>query len=142
MQKRLKIIAADRPAGVETLQKILSDIALVVPVLTMEEAERAVRGDFDLVICGIHFADSRTFDLLSYVRQLGGGKVGRFLIYRDLAYKLDATFFRSLEISAEVSGAAGFVDLYSLKQSAGVKAADDGFRSFVCTLASAYERNH
>lgn len=136
LQERFRIIAADRPAGVETLHKIFSDVADIVPVLTMNEARRAAESDFDLMVCGIHFADSRMFDLLSYVQELGEGKVGRFLIYRDFEYKLDPTFFRSLEISAEVSGTAGFVDLYSLRQLKGLTAADEAFRSIVRGLVA------
>jgi PleD family two-component response regulator len=134
--KSIKIIAADRPTGVETLQKLLRDIAVVVPVTTMEAAVDVLASPFDLVICGVHFDDSRMFDLLTFVRQKDQSLVRSFLIFRDLESELDPTFFRSLEIAAEVSGAAGFVDLYSLKMAEGLDKADEHFRTIVSDLVA------
>jgi hypothetical protein len=132
----IKIIAADRRAGVETLQKLLEDLATVVSVTSLDQALRAIAAPFDLVICGVHFDDSRTFDLLVSLREAKPGMVKSFLIFRDLESELDPTFFRSLEIAAQVSGAAGFVDLYSLRQAKGVAAADEHFRELVRGLVA------
>jgi hypothetical protein len=56
------------PAAAERLCRLLSDQRLVVPA-TLAEAQAALaRERFALAVMGVHFAESRMFDLLSFAR--------------------------------------------------------------------------
>jgi hypothetical protein len=129
-----KILIADRPQGIETLHNVLGDSVELIAASSIDAAIRALAKPIDLVICGLHFDDSRMFDLLIYAH--GNSHTCRipFLIFRDLELELDRIIFKSLEISAKSLGAAGFVDLFTLKKETGISSADEKFRQIIFSL--------
>lgn len=130
----LKILAADKASGIATLRHIFGDGPEIRAVSTVGEAMRAIAQPTDLIICGIHFDESRMFEFLSLVQNKRHLTMAPIVIFRDLESELDPTFFKSLEISATVLGAVGFIDLFSLKQKNGIAAADQYFRDFILDL--------
>ena len=63
-----RVLVADTAEGDRRIAAILSGYELRF-VRTLEEARCALQDDgIDLVLIGVHFDDSRMFDLLRYVR--------------------------------------------------------------------------
>ena len=74
-----RVLVADTPEGDRRLAAILAGCELKF-VRTLDEARRALKDDgFDLVLIGVHFDDSRMFDLLRYMRA-NPGKPGRSVV--------------------------------------------------------------
>lgn len=132
MQSVNKVLAADKPEGIQTLRNILNGHADILSASTLSDAAAMLNGQsVDLILCGIHFDDSRMFDLLGLARQSARTKDIPFLVFRDMANQLDRIFSKSIEIAAMSLGAIGFIDLFSLKQNFGIVEADKQFRRLV-----------
>src|SRR5262245_31450160 len=102
-----KILVADRPETDRRLAAILSSHQLVF-VRTMAEAQRAVAaGTFDMILIGVHFDDSRMFDLL---RHLQGGSVPLVCV-RGMQFQSPAITLEGLQIAASALGCQLFLDL-------------------------------
>lgn len=129
--KKKRILAADRPAGTQTIVNILGEEFEVVTAESFVQAENLLDERWDLILCGIHFDDSRMFDFAETLARRQEVTKTPFFIFRDLDSELDTTFFRSLKISAEVIGAAAFIDLFSLKLQHGLEKADQMFRTTI-----------
>jgi DNA-binding response OmpR family regulator len=102
-----KILVADG----DRLAEILAGHDLVF-VRTLQEAQRALeRQPFDLVVVGVHFDDSRMFDLLRYL-QASGRHGGRPLVcVRSQHFLSSAITIEGLEIAAKALGCTLFLDL-------------------------------
>jgi CheY-like chemotaxis protein len=66
-----RILAAVRPQGGVAVRRALGEYAEVTPVFTYDDALAALRtkGDFDLVLCGVFFNETRALDLVRAVRK-------------------------------------------------------------------------
>lgn len=131
------ILVADRPAGIQTIRNVMGAEFDIVSAATFSEAELLLQTgerNFDLILCGVHFDDSRMFDLAALVQRVACTTFGPLVIFRDLNSQLDAAFFRSIQLSADVLGAAGFVDLFDLKIKHGVASADAHFKQYLIRL--------
>ncbi|TAL84015.1 MAG: hypothetical protein EPN74_12775 [Rhodanobacter sp.] len=138
MASKKRVVAADTLQGIETLQHVLGDMVDLITATSFAKAIRTFDEPIDMIICGIHFDDSRMFDLLAYTRNQTHLREIPFYIFRDLDSALEPTFFRSLEISAGVLGATGFIDLFALKQRFGVSNADEQFRKRIANAIELY----
>lgn len=73
---QMRILVADTSDSDRRLSAILAGHEVIF-ARTMGEAQRQLEQlDFDLVMVGVHFDDSRMFDLVRYVRA-GGGHAGK-----------------------------------------------------------------
>lgn len=131
MTKQRRVLAADVGAGVATLRAVLRGMASIECVGNMNEAIDLLDPPPDLIVCGIHFDDSRMFDLLRLVKADPKSRSIPFFCFRDLESELAPAILESLDISSRALGAAGFVDLYALKQRFGLERADEEFRSLL-----------
>jgi CheY-like chemotaxis protein len=132
METKKRVLAADRLEGIQTLHNVLGNSVEIVAATSLKEATRLMHEtQVDMIICGIHFDESRMFELSTLAHGSSRTKPIPFLMFRDLESRLEPTFFKSLEISAKVIGAVGFVDLFSLKQQFGVPMADQQFREII-----------
>jgi hypothetical protein len=136
MNLRKKILIADNAHGIAALHNILGETVELIEATTFTEAVDALRNPVDGVICGVHFDESRMFNLLAHTRADERTRAIPFLVFRDQQSELDATFFRSLEISVSSFGSAAFVDLFSLKDKFGVRNADAQLRDKIFALIS------
>jgi CheY-like chemotaxis protein len=101
-----RILVADRPESDRRISEILAGHELVF-VRTMAQAQRALAGaKFDLIIIGVHFDDSRMFDLL---RHLPAGS--RAVCARSQHFVSQAITLEGLEIAAKTLGCTLFLDL-------------------------------
>jgi hypothetical protein len=107
----LKVLIADTPAGDRRISEILSGHELEF-VRTLAEAQRAVERDgFALVLVGVHFDESRMFDLLRYVQARGEPRGCAVICMRTHHFASTAISIEGLEIAAKALGCNLFLDL-------------------------------
>lgn len=116
LKRKYLILVADTAAGAGTMHSVLKDRYEYVEVHDIDAAVRAlISKQFDLIICGLHFQESRMFDLLRCVRNESEHNAIPFICIRDLDSRLPEPLFESLSISCRAMGAEAFVDVYSMK---------------------------
>jgi hypothetical protein len=102
----MRILVADGPESDRRLSQILAGHELVF-VRSMHDAQRAVAAEqFALVLIGVHFDESRMFDLL---RCLPAGTTAVCL--RSQHFQSTAITLEGLEIAAKALGCSLFLDL-------------------------------
>lgn len=134
MNRDSLILVADRPTGIQTIHNVMGSDFHIMSATCFADAESLIRSSklrFSLILCGVHFDDSRMFDLAALVQHSEPRAHGPLVIFRDLDSQLDAAFFRSIQLSAKVLGAAGFVDLFELKLKHGIADADASFKQYL-----------
>jgi DNA-binding response OmpR family regulator len=106
-----RVLVADTAEGDRRIGAILAGYEIAF-VRTLEEARRALKDDgFGLVLIGVHFDDSRMFDLLRTL-QSTPGKAGRCVVcMRSQRFVSTAITIEGLEIAARTLGCALFLDL-------------------------------
>jgi DNA-binding response OmpR family regulator len=101
-----RILIADRLESDRRLAAILAGNELVF-VRTLGEAQRMLRERrFDLVLVGVHFDESRMFDLM---REVTDGT--QVVCVRSQQFQSHAITLEGLEIAAKALGCALFLDL-------------------------------
>jgi hypothetical protein len=90
----------------------------------MEEALVVATQGVEIIICGIHFDDSRMFELLRAIKADSYLRSIPFICVRLLGSNLAPTLIQSLEISCELLGAASFIDLHILERTYGRQRAE------------------
>ena len=109
---RRRILVADTPEGDRRLSEILAGHEVVF-ARTMGEAQRLLeQQDFDLVIVGVHFDDSRMFDLVRHVRSRGRHADWPVACVRSHRFVSAAAIsIEGLQIAAKALACNLFVDL-------------------------------
>ncbi|MGH8732649.1 MAG: hypothetical protein ACREVB_03105 [Burkholderiales bacterium] len=106
-----KILVADTPEGDRRLSQILSGYELTF-VRTMDAAQRELTADgFALVLVGVHFDDSRMFDLLRHLQASGERPGCAVICMRSQHFVSQAITLEGLEIAAKALGCNLFLDL-------------------------------
>lgn len=83
----------------------------IIPCVTLEAAIARAYDQVDLILCGLHFDDSRMFDLLRSVKATPALRHIPFLCVKTTEGVLEPTFYESVRIATRALGAADFVDL-------------------------------
>jgi hypothetical protein len=106
-----KILVADTPEGDRRISAILSGYELVF-VRTLGEAQRILgREKFVLILIGVHFDDSRMFDLLRHLQASGQRPGCAVICMRSQHFLSPAITIEGLEIAAKALGCNLFLDL-------------------------------
>ena len=106
-----RILVADTPDGDRRICAILAGYDLVF-VRTLAEAQRALeREPFALVLAGVHFDDSRMFDLLRHMQASGQDLGCAVICMRSQHFVSPAITIEGLEIAAKALGCHLFLDL-------------------------------
>jgi CheY-like chemotaxis protein len=128
------VLVADAPAGVATLENVLHGHARIVGTNATAEALSLMKGGVDLVVCGVHFDDSRMFDLLRLAKADPQTRALPFACFRDMQSELSDFLLQGLDIACSALGSDLFVDLLSLKKRHGIEEADAQFRRLLLRL--------
>jgi hypothetical protein len=126
-----QVLAACPPFAYPTLERALGKDLELLPVSTLADAEAMLGRNRDLamVICGVHFDESRMYELLRYAHsrfpQLP------FVCVRILESQLQRISLNAIEIAARMLGAATFIDYPTLAEQRGTRAADQELRQAV-----------
>ena len=107
----------------------------MLPVSTIEEAFYVAAQGVDIIVCGIHFDDSRMFELLRAIKADPGLSKTPFVCVRLVGSNLAPAVIQSLEISCALLGAAKFIDLYVLERTFGAETAEIELRRMISALA-------
>ena len=131
-----RILVADVPRGVETIRTIAGALATVTGAHSLTEALKHLKSGPELVICGVHFDESRMFDLLRIAKVEPTLQAVPFLCFREIDSELSPPYLEGLHIACTALGAKAFVDLYQMKTRHSVYAADAQFRRIIERLLS------
>lgn len=134
---RYRMLAAGSSLSCATLQKVFSGTFELVYALSMHEAEQHLTGSIDIIVCGIHFDESRMFDLLRWAKSNPKTKEIPFVCFRYLDSDLGKTVLEGLRIATSLLGAAAFIDVYDLKLCYGPTEAYKQFQAIVTALLPA-----
>ena len=78
----------------------------------MHQALSALRNDgFGMVVIGMHFDESRMFDLLTYVRSLPIYKDAAVVCVQGLDMRMPEPVMRTVDMAVKALGGTAFVDL-------------------------------
>jgi hypothetical protein len=123
------VLAACPRMAVPTLERVLDGRATLLPVHTLEDAMALLRceGHIDLVVGGMHFDESRMFDLLRHVRF--AFPLLPFVSCRILRTMLAPASIDAVAMSSASLGAAAHFDLPAARRTLGTQAAEAAFRS-------------
>jgi hypothetical protein len=106
-----KILVADTPDGDRRLSEILSGYELTF-VRTLGQAQRALaREQFGLILIGVHFDDSRMFDLLRHLQASDARPGCAVVCMRSQHFASPAITIEGLEIATKALGCNLFLDL-------------------------------
>jgi DNA-binding NtrC family response regulator len=108
-----KLLVADVPQ-VEARLAVVLALERPVFVHTLVAALKALAADdYDLVLIGVHFDDSRMFDLLREVRAGSRNRAVPIVCYRLRPLGFAALSTQVIEVTVKALGALSFTDLAS-----------------------------
>jgi DNA-binding response OmpR family regulator len=106
-----RVLVADTPDSDRRLKAILGDQRLIF-ARTLGAAQRALEAEaWDLLMIGVHFDDSRMFDLLRYLRQNETHAALPVVCIRSHSFASTAISMESLAIAARTLSCSLFLDL-------------------------------
>ena len=106
-----KVLVADVPEADETIRECLPSHELHF-VRTLEEAIRELRTDgHQLIVIGMHFDESRMFELLHYVRSLPHNKDVPVICVQCLDVMLSDAVLKNMDDAVKALGGTAFIDL-------------------------------
>jgi len=110
-QGMARVLAADVPEADATLRDCLPGHELVF-VRNLPQALRALRHDsFHMILIGMHFDESRMFDLLQYVRAMPTCKDVPIICVQCLEVGLPDAVLKNIDDAVKALGGTAFVDL-------------------------------
>jgi hypothetical protein len=125
-----KVLAAFPSMAIPSFERVLGGHIALLPVHSLFHAKALLRSNADrisLVACGVHFDESRMFDLLRHVRE----SFPRIPVVccRVLEMQLSRISIKPIALSAANLGAVTFFDLPGRAKDVGREAAEQEFRS-------------
>ena len=95
-------------------------------VRTLDEAKAALAGrNFDLILIGVHFDESRMFDLLRYVRWQERHRATPVICVLTVDFTRHSIAAEGVEIAVKALGGTAFIDLKALSDSEARRLIDD-----------------
>ena len=107
---RKRVLVADIPESDRRLTEVLHGHELAFARTLGEAARILEQRDFDLIVIGVHFDDSRMFDLVRHVRS-GGQEEPPVACVRSTRFVSPALSIEGLEMAVQALSADCFVDL-------------------------------
>jgi hypothetical protein len=110
MPIKRKILVADIPEMISLHLEILDDLYDVETVSDYHSACNLAGEDTDLILCGVHFDESRMFEFFTAVCRMPKP----FVCFRGLQTPIAPAALRVIKLASEVLGSAGFIDFVRL----------------------------
>ncbi len=114
MAKLPKILLACTPVGHDIVQPAFAQRAELLSATTMAEALSLLNPDLDLIVCQMHFDDSRMFDLLRAAKQTAPDVP--FVACRLIGSVLSRAMMEAMMVGAKHAGAETFLDIEVMQQ--------------------------
>lgn len=125
-----KLLAAFPSLAIPRLERILGGDLDFLPVHSLRDAKALLQSSaasFSLIACGLHFDESRMFDLLRYARE-SFPRIP-FVCCRVLDTRVSRVFIEATALSATNLGAVTFFDLPARAEAIGIEAAEQELRA-------------
>ena len=106
-----KVLAADVPEMDERIRHCLPGHEIVFVRSTAEAIRMLKRDGFSMVVIGLHFDESRMFELLAHVRSLRAYAEVPVVCIQGLENILPEAVMRTIDMAVKVLGGTAFVDL-------------------------------
>jgi hypothetical protein len=110
MSNKRKILVADTPELIALHLEILGDLYDVETVSDYHAACNLVTEDTDLILCGVHFDESRMFEFFTAVCRMPKP----FVCFRGLQTPIAPAALHVIKLASEALGSAGFIDFVQL----------------------------
>jgi SpoU rRNA methylase family enzyme len=111
MANTAKVLVADVPEEDEKIRECLPGHELVF-VRTLGDAIRALRANgYQLVVIGMHFDESRMFELLQYTKAMPAYKDVPVICVQCLEMGLAEAVLKNMDDAVKALGGTAFVDL-------------------------------
>lgn len=138
--RKPQVLAACPPSAMPTLERVLGAHVDFTFTTSLNAASAVVRTNPDLamIVCGVHFDESRMYDLLEYSRRERPDVP--FLCVRVLDGEVPRISRQGIAMAAQSAGAAAFIDFADLVIERGVTAAEQGLETAVLTRLHARAR--
>jgi hypothetical protein len=134
VERKPQVLAAFPPSAMAKVAEILDAHVELVAVRSMAQAGERLANlpGVALVLCGVHFDESRMYDLLRHVR----GELPKlpFVCCRIIEAELAKISRESIRIAAASLGASAFIDYPALVEQLGEQEAAHRLRSLVLAL--------
>ncbi len=125
-----KLMAAFPSLAIPRLERILGGDLDFLPVHSLHHAKALLQANaasFSLIACGLHFDESRMFDLLRYARE-SFPRIP-FVCCRVLETRVSRMLLEAAALSATNLGAVTFFDLPARADAIGIEAAEQELRA-------------
>jgi hypothetical protein len=125
-----KLLAAFPPLAIPRLERILGGGLDFLPVHSLRHATALLQSNaasFSLIASGLHFDESRMFDLLRYARE--SFPQIPFVCCRVLETRVSRMFIEATALSATNLGALTYFDLPARAEAIGIEAAEQELRA-------------
>ena len=131
-----KLLAAFPSLAIPRLERILGGNLDFLPVHSLRHAKALLQANaasISLIACGVHFDESRMFDLLRYARE--SFPQIPFVCCRVLETRVSRMFIEATALSATNLGAVTFFDLPARADAVGMVAAEQELRAVLLGAA-------
>lgn len=106
-----RVLIADEPIGASFLQSLLADEHELLIVDTLKIAvETLWQRDFDLIIIGVHFDDSRMYELMTECKSIPTCIGKPIICFCTRETVLTRTMHESIDVSSKALGAWMYID--------------------------------
>lgn len=123
-----KILVADKAEMIPLHRSILEPRHEVIATTDVSAAVRAIADDVALIVCGVHFDDSRMFEFFSRV---GDARQKAFVCFRGLRTPMVDSALQVIKQTSKALGSAGFIDYVRMCDEHGNKNAGEQYRECI-----------
>lgn len=106
-----RLLVADVQQGIERLKRLCGDKHQVVATTAFREAcELAEQDGFDCVIVGVHFAESRMYEFIKWIKENGHKSHIPIIAYKQLFTPMSDFLHDSIKVATKALGACTYID--------------------------------
>lgn len=124
-----RVLLAATQRGLPVLRKLWRGHVQALPAASLPEAAKLLAQEIDVIVCTIHFHESRMFDLLRLAKSARPDTP--FICCRVLHTRLEKHGIAAVRVAALAQGAAAYLDLPALRAEHGAARGDEVFREAV-----------
>ncbi len=109
--KNARILVAEAPSAVERWRAILSGYDILVAETSKQALSLLENNHVDLIICGVHFDDSRALNLVTQIRKIKANEKTPVVIARLLPSELSKMLKQSVNVLQNELGISRYIEI-------------------------------
>jgi CheY-like chemotaxis protein len=134
-KKQPRVLIAAEAHSLKPIARPLERDFELVFASSLAEARSMAPQKIDLIICGLHFDESRMFDFLRYVKADPDTRSIPFISVKATGADLSRTILQGIEIACKALGADQFIELSEWERKYGESEAHAKFQQLAWQLA-------